>query len=193
MYLRTSVSWLHRFPAFKWLEKEPSVVGALASFKRVQKKRPLDAKFSDDFAEIRFWTLASWAPRSLNVSRKKSLDKAGREQVIAAAKKLSQVARDSAVFRDANIDLPESQLFLSVLDQLQSLSVVAKRRRTDAFSAGREFVISLSAMSIMLFDDAPPALICELAAMGVSNPDVNQITHQISDYKRARASKRRNA
>jgi hypothetical protein len=184
------LSWLKRMPAFKWLERQLPIKDALASFGRVQKRRKHDEKFSDDLAIFRFWLLAAWAAVMLGARIKPQPTAEQRLQAISAAKKLRTLARDTKLLVTAQIGYPEQNVFLSVLDQLQALAEIQRRTRTDAFSGDRSYIRSLTSCAIESFNDAPPALICSLAAMKVKNPDKASITRQVTDFKKTRALER---
>ena len=181
--------WLHQFPAFNWLRRQPAIRAAQKTFARIQKRRKDDPKFSDDLSPFRFWSLAVWAifvrdTRDLPPPRADQ-----RKKAVAAAAYLSKLAADTTLLTQAGIGYKEQGTLLAALERLQSLAIVARRQRTDDHSADRYYVERLARWAVLEFGDAPPALVCELAALRVRNPDKAAIARLVSKYKRARASK----
>lgn len=185
------LGWLRQIPAFQWLSKEPNVEGALLSFERIKKRRLNNPTFSDDLAEIRFWTLVSWAPCSLTVPKLPPLTKDDRNWVVNAAKKLARLNREKTLARDARVSAADNKTFLALLEKLQKLQAIDRAVRNDGSRENRQLVQSLAAMSIEVFGDAPPALIVALAAMTDNNNyDKPAITKLITELKNRRASRR---
>ncbi|MBN9426158.1 MAG: hypothetical protein J0H09_06595, partial [Burkholderiales bacterium] len=76
------------------------------------------------------------------------------------------------------------QAFLAVLDFIQGLNDVVRRKRVDEHTAEREFVDMVTRQALEIFDDAPPTLICELAALRGRSPDKVAITKQVNRFKK---------
>jgi hypothetical protein len=180
--------WLRQFPAFVWMGKQPAIRAGHDTFVRIQRRRKTSPKFADDLAPLRYWSFAVWAVQFLNAENKPPPKADQRQQAISAARKLIDIAATTTLLRDAGIDYSKHGGLLAALSQLQSLANVARRKRTDAHSADRKYIRALAWAATFHFDDAPPALVCELAALKVSNPDKVAITKQVSLYKKERAS-----
>lgn len=86
--------------------------------------------------------------------------------------------------RAAGIKYPDTETFRRALDQLNALATIERRPRTDGFTNDRKYVEFLAEVAISIFDDAPPALIFEVAAFKVKNPDKVSITKQVSAFKK---------
>jgi hypothetical protein len=178
-------AWLHRFPAFVWMRQQPAVASGFEAFKRVSKRRAGQAKFTDDLAHFRYWEFAADAVMAMDVRGKPEPTAEQRRQAGAAAQKLLELAADTKLLRSAGIGYGETKGFVAALEKLQAPPMRARRKRVDAYSADREYVELLALIAVHQFGDAPPAVICELAAMKVRNPDKVAITKQVSEFKKA--------
>lgn len=181
--------WLRRFPVFAWLKEQPELTMAFESFTRIRKKRKYDPKFTDDLADIRFWLFACCAEIGIAVKNKPPPRADERTQAAAAAKTLRDIANRTTLFRAAGIRYPDTDNFCRALDQLQTLTTIERRPRTDKSTNDRKYVELLTEAAIWIFDDAPPALIYEVAALKVRDPDKVSITKQVSALKKLRAAK----
>lgn len=181
-------AWMRRFPAFVWMSKQPSLRAGHDALLRISKRRAHDPKFSDDISVFRYWLFAVWAVMFINAKAKPQAIASERQQATAAAAKLIDLSRSTTLLQDAGLNYSDSKSLLQALEQLQSLSTVKRRKRTDSFSPDRLFVENLAWRLVTLFGDAPPAIVCEVAALKVRNPDKVTITKQISEYKRRRAA-----
>ncbi|ANX03407.1 hypothetical protein PG2T_03825 [Immundisolibacter cernigliae] len=97
---------------------------------------------------------------------------------------MRDIAKKTTLFKEAGIKCPEVDTFLQALDRLHALTTVKRRPRTDEFTNDRKYVELLAVLAIRLFGDAPPALICEVTALKVMNPDKVSITKQVSAFKK---------
>lgn len=175
--------WLEQFPGFAWMKEQPALIEGLKTFNRIQKRRKHESKFVDDVATIRFWLFAGWAVLGTNRKSKPPPTAGERIKAAAAAKTLRDIANKTTLFKAAGIKYPESDTFVQALDRLHTLATVRRRPRTDEFTNDRKYVEFLAEVAIWIFDDAPPALICEVAALKVKNPDKTSITKQVSAFK----------
>jgi hypothetical protein len=178
--------WLSRFPAFSWMKRQAVIASGYETFKRIQSRRRGDHKFSDDLATFRFWEFSVYALLFLNAKHKPPAISEQRQQAVVAADKLLSLAKATTLLKDAGIGYKESSDFLAALEQVSALTMVKRRLRTDSFSADRRYIQSLTWTGLHLFGDAPPALIYEMAALKVKNPDKVSITKQVSAYKKGR-------
>jgi hypothetical protein len=182
--IKQLTTWLMRFPAYMWMNKQPEIRAGLEAFRRVQQKRKADPKFSDDLALFRYWGFAVFAVMILNSRPLVPSLAHERQKAVAAARLLGEMALRTALLRDAGVGYPESSGFLTALGKLEALAALKRRNRTDAFTPDREYVKNLTWHAMQVFGDAPPSLVYELASLKVSNPDKVAITRQVSDYKK---------
>lgn len=184
-------TWLESFSAFAWLQKQPSIQGGLKSFGAIKKRRKTEKSFADDIAVFRFWQLAVCAATFMDSEFRPAPSADKRDQAIAAAKRLKNIAVTTTLLKDAGIDYPESTKFLEGLAALEAIAPVGRRNRVDAHTNDRKFIRILSEEAYRLFGDVSPALIYELSALKVKNPDKVAITKQVSDYKKSITQDRR--
>lgn len=178
--------WLLCFPEFAWVCKQPAIESAARAFARVQARRSGDDRFTDDLAEFRFWRLAVFAFEGLHARNVPPPSAEQRQQAVAAAKKLTQLASACALSSAAGIDYRKWSTFLEVLGSMGVLASVPRRRRTDEHTADRRYVNLLAFYCWEVFGDASPSVICELAALKVKNPDKVAITKLVSMVKKQR-------
>jgi len=177
-------SWLRRFPAFSWLRKQPALTNGFESFTRIRKRRKCHPKFTDDLADIRFWLFTGYAVIGSTRKSKPAPRADERTKAAAAAKTLRDIADRTSLLRAAGIKSPDTAMFRRALDQLNALTTIERRPRMDEFTNDREYVEFLTEAAMLIFDDAPPALIFEVAALKVKNPDKVSITKQVSAFKK---------
>jgi hypothetical protein len=123
----------------------------------------------------------------LAASHKPPPDADQRQQAIGAARKLRELDGKTSLLFAASVRYPESEKFLTALRQLEALAALKRRKRNDAFTPDRKYVEGITSIALQIFGDAPPALICEVAALKVKNPDKVSITKQVSAYKKQHA------
>lgn len=124
-------AWMQRFPAFAWLSRQPAIRAGLDCFGRLQKRRRDNAKFVDDVAVFRYWQLAAWSAAWCDVRSLPAPNAEQRSQAIGAAKKLRTLYRSTSLLSD--IPYERHQAFLAVLDFIQGLNDVVRRKRVDAY------------------------------------------------------------
>lgn len=178
-------AWLHRFPAFVWLRQQPALASGFEAFKRVSKRRPEQAKFADDCAHFRYWAFAAEAVMVLELRSMPQPAAGQRRRAGAAAQKLGEIVNATSLLSLAGIDYTTARAFVFVLERIQALATHRRRKRFDAHYDDRAYINILALIAYLGFGDAPPSVVCEVAALKVRNPDKVSITKQVSDFKKA--------
>ncbi|WP_230181646.1 hypothetical protein [Aquabacterium sp. CECT 9606] len=181
-------AWLQNFVAFSWLQMQPAIQSALKSFDAIRKRRKTEKAFADDIAIFRFWQLAACAATFMDSDFRSPPNADERAQAIAAAKRLRNIASTTTLLNEAGINYPESTKFLQGLAALEAITSIERRERVDSYTNDRKFIRLLSEEAARLFGDIPPALIYQLSALKVKNPDKTAVTKQISEYKKEKAA-----
>lgn len=177
-------AWLHSFQAFQWLYRQASIQSARKSFEVIRKRRRSDPRFADDLAIFRFWSLAVYAAFAMDLIYLPAPSADERNQAIAAAKRLRRIASTTTLLSASGIS--DVRNFLLKLEALEGLDTAKRRKREDTHTSDRKFIEDIAKEADRLFGDVSPALIYELAALKVKNPDKTAITKMVSEYKRSR-------
>ena len=186
-------TWLERFPAFIWLNRQPEISGGLAKFHSVCRRRKQQPTFSDDLAIFRYWKLALSAVVLMDVKPMRQPSANQRRQAGMASQTLLDLIGETAILKAAGIDHKEGAAFISTIHKIISLASKPsgwRADRNDAYTSDRIYIANLAESADREFDDIPPSIICELAALKVNNPDLTQITKQISEYKKDSSPRR---
>lgn len=177
--------WLTRYPAHRWLSRQPPVSQALQSFHRVQKRSRQNPRLSSDVAEFRFWNVAALAALFSDLEHMPSANAAQRTSVAKAVATIRRIVNSTRLLQDAGIAWPEREKFEKNLEQISIATGAAKRPRSDAHSADREYVEYLTSWYVREFSVASPSPIVALAGLKIATPNPVALTKQITAYARA--------
>jgi hypothetical protein len=180
--------WLARYPAYRWLSRQSPVNQALQSFHRVQKRSRQNPRLSSDVAEFGFWKVAAMAALFSDMQHMPSADAAQRMSVAKAVATIRRVVRATRLLQDAGINWTEHEKFEKNLEQISIATGTAKRPRSDAHSADREYVEYLTSWYLREFSVASPSPIVALAGLEIASPNPVALTKQITAYARALAN-----
>jgi hypothetical protein len=183
--IKTLNEWLHRFPAFQSLQRTPALEGGFRAFQNVSRRRKSDPKLNDDCAYFRYWSFAAHAMSCTHMTSMPQPNAEQRKVAAAAAKQLLAIALKTRLFTVAGINFDQSKMVESGLKSLLSIETT-RRKRFDTYTGDREFVTLLAVLAHCEFEYVSPAIICEVAALKVKNPDKVAITKQVSEFKQSK-------
>jgi hypothetical protein len=183
--IKTLEGWLHRFPAFESLKREPALQGGFRAFQNVSRRRKDDPRFNDDCAYFRYWSFAVEAMSFTRVVNKPEPDAEQRKIAAAAAKRLLAIASKTRLDRAAGIEYDQWKVVKSGLESLL-FGKTSRRKRFDAYTGDRAFIKFLAWYAEITFGFISPAIVYEVAALKVQNPDKAAITKQVSEFKRSK-------
>lgn len=183
--------WLAKLPAQQWLEKQPPIKAAFDCFRRIQNRKDSKPAYRKDLAEFAFWGLAHEAAVQSAFKRSgrnapKPPDADQRRRAAQAARDLLKLCNETSLLKSACVEWQHRNALLPALQQIELHERVGRRERVDAFTTDRQFVDLLALISWYKFGDASPAIMCELAALHVRNPDKVAITKRVAQWKRGR-------